>query len=122
MYDLEAVREDAINATLAHYKVAGVLGWGIKAGRGILNAGRAASTAYKGFTPVAGLVGDAAKAAPGAIGTAYNAFRGAGGLHHMANIGMGLGAVGATGLAAGAGLRMAGVGGQQQQQGYPRYV
>lgn len=120
MYDLEAVREDARNAVLAHYKVANIVSGAINAGRGILNAGRAGMKAFSAFKAPAEAVVEGAAKAPGAIGTAFNAFRGAGGLHHAANIGMGAGAVAGTGYlgarAVGAGLRDSGAVGQQPPQ------
>ena len=117
MYDLEAVREDARNAVLAHYKVANIVSGAINAGRGILNAGRAGMQAFSNFKAPLAAAGTAvagAAKAPGAIGTAWNAARGAGMLHHGATLGMGAGAVAGAGYigarAVGAGLHDSGAG------------
>lgn len=110
MTDMDLVREDAVKTVLAHYKLGGIVGSAINAGRGILNAGRSAMSAVKAMAPAAERAADA----PGALRTAYNAFRGEGGLHHGANLAMGAGALYGGSRLIGSGLS-AGMGNQQQQ-------
>ena len=108
-----AIREHAQRAVLEHYKVAGIGGMVMNAGRGLLNAGRAAHTAVKGIVPLAeGVAGPAQSA----MRTGWDAFRGAGGLRHAGTIGMGVATVGGGAMVAGAGLRASGVMNQQPQQ------
>ena len=118
-----AIREDAVRAVLAHYNVGHQKEALIQ---GAMNAMRTVGGAARGAFDAARAVAPAAQRAEGAMGrmgTALSHFNTAGGTEAAKNLALGGAAVAGTGLAAGAGLRMAGIGRQQQpqQQQPPQY-
>ena len=119
-----AIREDAINATLAHYKVAGVWDAGAKVvgtlGKAVSrgsNAGGVANRAFSGFGKL--------EAANQGLGAGLKVFHRAGGTEAAGKLvgGAALGGAGLYGAArvAGSGFNAGQPQQQQQQQQQPQY-
>ena len=122
-HDVEAaIREDAINATLAHYKVAGLWSSGVRA---VGTVGRALGVGGGVRGGVNALSAGAMSRGLGNglftnLGHAAQGFHQAGGTKALGQLAGGAAALGGAaylgGSAFGAGQQ------QQRQQGYPRYV